>query len=199
MQSAPIRTIIAGAGLILLAGCEDNPRVVAYTVPKAARPASPATGTAPMAASPGMTQAVAEFDTPTWVAPQGWRAQPSSPMRKGDWKIGPGGAEALMAVTVFAGDVGGLPANVNRWAQQLGMPALSAEQRQKAVSPRPLEGSPDAVLVRLSHDGRATLAISAPHGGATWFFKLSGPASTVAEAESDFQKFADSVRFPASR
>ena len=40
-----------------------------------------------------------------------------------------------------------------------------------------------------------TLAVSIPHGEQTWFFKLTGPASLVAEQKQAFDGFLKSVRF----
>lgn len=203
MISARRLAAATAASLLLLAtGC-DEPKVVAYTVPKepgrdtvtlpAGHPAPAAD--APMRASPDMAETSAGFATPTWTVPAGWRPQPASPMRKGDWKLGPADAEAQLTVTVFPGDVGGLAANANRWAQQLGLPPLSPEELKTKVSPAPVAGSPEATLTRIENAGRATLALSAPHAGATWFFKLSGPAATVAAVEPEFRAFLAGVAF----
>ncbi|MFL5328852.1 MAG: hypothetical protein ACJ8C4_08035 [Gemmataceae bacterium] len=39
------------------------------------------------------------------------------------------------------------------------------------------------------------IIVMVPHGDATWFFKMSGPADAVAADESGFGKLIDSVRF----
>ena len=207
MKSAPARIALFTLLAAGMTGCKEEPRVVAYSVPKPAKTAAampanhpPVSGNTPaMTATPGMAEASSGFAAPAWTAPADWRAQPLSSMRKGDWKLGPADAEAQLTVTVFPGDVGGLAANVNRWAQQIGLAPLDAAALKNAVTPRPLAGAPDAVLVRLTHEGRAVLAVSAPHDGATWFFKLSGPAATVEGAEPAMTAFLDSVKFAEAK
>lgn len=214
MNTAALRPALLTALTLTLCACKEEARITAYTVPKESRamparmPANhpPVPGTAgtttpaaPMQATPGMAADAAGFTTPEWTAPAGWRAKAPTPMRKGDWKIGPADAEAGMTVTVFPGDVGGLAANVNRWAQQLGLPPLTPDELKTKVLPVAVAGAPGAVRVSLANAGRATLAVSAPHGGGTWFFKLSGPVATVTAATADFDTFIASVKFAEAK
>ena len=39
------------------------------------------------------------------------------------------------------------------------------------------------------------LVVIAPHGGRTWFFKMTGPADLAAKKKPAFEAFVKSVRF----
>ncbi len=205
---AALRTALCLPFVLLASACKEDARVAVYTVPKetpaptaGAMPANhpslgtPASGTPGMTATPALAAQTAGFAPPAWSVPAGWREQPASAMRKGTWKIGPADAEAELAVSAFPGDVGGLAANVNRWAGQIGLPPLSEAELKTKIAPMTVAGAPGAVRVRLANAGRATLAVSAPHGGGTWFFKLSGPETTVNAVAAEFDQFIASVKF----
>lgn len=208
MKSVVLRPAVCLPFVFLAVACKEEARVATYTVPKetamtaAGLPANhppmgatTPTGTPGMTATPALAAQTSGFATPAWTVPAGWREQPASAMRKGTWKIGPADAEAELAVSVFPGDVGGLAANVNRWAGQIGLPPLTESELKTKVTPAAVSGAPDAVRVTLANAGRATLAVSAPHGGGTWFFKLSGPETTVTAAAAEFDQFVASVKF----
>jgi len=129
-----------------------------------------------------------------WTAPADWQAKAAGSMRKGSYSIG----DAEVAITVFAGDVGGILANVNRWRGQAGLPPVD-------------EAGLDAVTTQLTSHGlhfvatdaagpapAATriVAVLVPWQGSTWFFKLTGPNEAVGRAKAAFLDFIQTVEAP---
>ncbi len=187
--------------VLLLAGCEPEPSVGSYRVPRegavAVAPATRAEARPAMPASPEMVAAAAKEGSPSFpAAPAGWTAKDPGAMRKGSWSVGPADAAADLAVTVFPGDVGGRVANFNRWRQQLGLPAATAEAFDaiQIAKVGPLQGE---VVHFTSADGaKATRAVLVAHKGSTWFFKLTGPAATVRSASDAFDAFVAATQLP---
>jgi len=201
-----MRNLALVAGLLFL-GCEPDPVVRSYAVPRdtpaTPTPAAPSTPSAPtpgqpaMQASPEMVAAAAREGSPSFPAPPGgWTAKDPGAMRKGSWSVGPAEEPADLAVTVFPGDVGGRVANFNRWRQQLGLPAASADAFA-AIRPAKV-GALEGELVHFtSADGAmATRAVLVAHKGSTWFFKLTGPSATVKAAAGDFDAFVAATQLP---
>ena len=48
-------------------------------------------------------------------------------------------------------------------------------------------------------DQKRILAVMVPQKERTWFIKMLGPATVVAEQEKAFKKFAESVKLPGGR
>jgi hypothetical protein len=149
-----------------------------------------------MASEPAPTSGGADL---AWSAPASWRPGPASAMRKASYSIDAGAGACELSVTAFPGDVGGELANMNRWRSQVGLPEIPAEGLEAALSRFESNGLAFAVAdIRAgdSADARAILGASVPYGGATWFFKLSGPAPAVAAAKPQFLEFLRGVRAP---
>lgn len=195
------RSLLATFSLIpLLAlapcGCKEEARVVQYRAPK--EPAKSAPDMGQMRATPALAAQTAAFSAPEWTAPASWSPLAASPMRKGGWKTGAGEGAAEVSVTAFPGDVGGLRANVDRWRGQVGLPVTESEAKlAEQVSPFRVSGT-EGRKVSLANGGKALVAILASHGGATWFFKITGSERAVADSSADFEAFVSSVKFPGS-
>lgn len=196
-----MRLALLAAPLLLL-GCEPEPAVRSYTVPRDNTPAKgasagPADGRPAMQASPEMVAAAAKEGQPSFPAtPAGWTAKDPGSMRKGSWAVGPADAAADLAVTVFPGDVGGRVANLNRWRQQLGLPPGDAEMFD-AIQVAKVGALQGEVVHFTSADGaKATRAVLVSHKGSTWFFKLTGPAATVKSASGAFDAFVAGTQLP---
>lgn len=183
------------AMLPLLASCRDH-QIKTYTVPKE-RP-EPAVSVANM--SPDR-MANAPVDTAhgaalTWTAPSHWVPKEGSAMRKATYAIsGQGGAEAELTVTAFPGDVGGDLANINRWRGQLQLPPLAAGELESAT--RHLDiGELHVTTVEIvgADNTQRLLGAIVPFDGATWFFKLTGPDTLVANERAAFDTFIRTLR-----
>lgn len=157
----------------------------------------------PMQAMPGMSEASDAIPNPEWQVPGHWQVLEPDAIRKGNFAVADDdGREAQITVTAFPGDVGGTVANVNRWRQQLGLPAQSDEQIRYALE-RIDHGQFEAsyILIQAEDHGtepNQTLAIYAamiPWDGNTWFVRMTGD-SELAEAEaSTIREFVDSFQF----
>ncbi len=199
---------LAGLTALALAGCQKD-EIASYRVPKekeperkmpkdhvhagiapgqapATAPATPATAPAAPATAPaGSTMA----STPVATA---------SGMRKGTFTITGDGATAELAITAFPGDVGGEVANVNRWRGQVQLPPQSPNDVQAAIQRVEANGLKIGIvdMTGTGSDGKPsrTLGAMVPHGGATWFFKLSGPAALVEKEKGAFLDYVKTIK-----
>ena len=125
-----------------------------------------------------------------WKVPDGWQALPPGNMQVGKFAVPEkDGAKAEVFVSIFPSDTGGTLANVNRWRQQLGLPAVDDAGLANVVAPLD-PATPDAVLIDLKSDPRALLGAIVPRDGRWWFYKMLGDAPAVAAARDSFMAFA---------
>ncbi len=204
------RSFVVAAVMLPLAviGCRRQ-AVETYRIPKEKDPAMglaepgtpPATG--PMAAAAGggsmasTPVATADGPTLTWTAPGDWKQKAASAMRKASYSIdGAGAADADFSITAFPGDVGGELANVNRWRGQLQLPPVTEAEFSTSVQRLEHDGLRFAVveLVGSGDPQQRILGAFVPYGGATWFFKLMGPAPVVERSRTAFLAFLDTVK-----
>lgn len=141
---------------------------------------------------------IAQDDLPGWTLPEGWTRAPDRAMRRASFAVGDSGLE--LAVTSFPGDVGGLEANVNRWRRQLGLGPMEAAEMESVVTTREIDGRTIQVvdLAAPSADGTGgtrMLTAIAQVEGVSWFFKVTGPDSAIADAKPEFETFIDSLSF----
>ncbi|MFO0638361.1 MAG: hypothetical protein U0183_04055 [Polyangiaceae bacterium] len=139
-----------------------------------------------------------------WDAPASFATVPNaSPMRKATYKIAKasGDTEDAELSVIVAG--GGVEANVARWAGQFQEKPTPKRQDRKvgplAVTIVELDGT-------FTGGGMPGMAPAAPKakwkmlaaivesGGEATFFKLTGPAATVAAARKDFDALVASLR-----
>ena len=125
-----------------------------------------------------------------WKVPAGWQSLKPGNMQIGKFAVPEkDGAKAEVFVSIFPNDTGGTLANVNRWAQQLGLPAV--DDAGLANITVPLDpATPDAVLIDLKNDPRALLGAIVPRDGRWWFYKMLGDAPAVSAARESFIAFA---------
>lgn len=181
-------------------------------------PAPPAQASAPAttpAAVPGVTpHAAPHSGTLRWTDPASWRrGSPSSAMRKAQYVVP--GADGDGELTVFwfgAGMGGSIENNLSRWYGQFtqpdGRPSASVATRET----RTVHGL-NVTITRVqgrfagggmgtpgsapepARDNYALLAaiVETPNG--PWFFKLTGPRSTLAGAAPAFDDLVASFDF----
>ena len=142
-----------------------------------------------------------------WTLPAGWTVEAPRSMRVATYAIpaAPGDAEgAECAVFYFgAGQGGGVDANLQRWIGQF-KPATGAKRSAKKVNGVPVSLA-DVSGTYTAHGGsmsqaqgdkpdwRLLGAIAETPQGAV-FFKLAGPAKTVAAASKDFDALVGSLK-----
>lgn len=194
-----------GASALLFAACEKA-EPVTYTIPKETK-AEKATqmpaGHPPIAGSgqgaggsmqmlPGMAEAAAAAPGLSYTIPEGWTDAGATGMRKANLRVEDEHGTTEITALTFPGDVGGLLANINRWAGQVGMEAITEEQLPEVSSQTSISGH-GGLYVTLLGPERSILGGILPFHGDTWFFKMSGPAATITEQEAAFRVFLDSV------
>ncbi len=187
-------------GLLMITGCRKAP-ITSYTIPHevetVAKPADMASQAVP--AADGAPEIL-------WTLPTGWTDQPDQTgMRKGSFAVkDQAGHEAVIAVTVFPGDVGGDLANINRWRGQVQLSPIGEADLAAVMTEADL---PAGTFKRVDLTGSeagstATHATSTRLIGAwlkqdsrTWFFKMIGEASLVDSQRAAFDAFLKSVHF----
>lgn len=134
-----------------------------------------------------------------WDTPPGWERVQGSAMREVDFRFGKDSQGECYLMQ--AG--GSLVDNVNRWRQQMGLPA-APEQEVKQLPKRPLFGR-EAFLITLDGDFTAMgaaaprkdyrmIGVILPIADVSVFVKMVGPRADVMENEAKFQAFCDSLR-----
>ena len=147
----------------------------------------------------------------SWTAPAGWKAQAPRPMRAATYSIAPvagdsTGAECI--VNYFGpGQGGGVDANIERWKGQVqepdGRPAVGKIEK-RTVRNVPITifdssgsytgmGGPMAAASKPVPGYRLLGAIVEGPGG-TVFFKLTGPAKTIAAQQTSFDQLLASIQ-----
>lgn len=169
--------------------------------PEAARTldaAEAATAAAAAAASKGTAGGI------EWTVPAPWSAGAAGPMRVATYALPPTTASGECAVFFFgAGQGGSVEANVERWSKQFeGAPAPARSLATVAglrVTKVEIGGAylaPGGPMMQSTgkRPGYRLLGaiIEAPAGNV--FFKLTGPAATVAAAKKDFETLLASIR-----
>jgi hypothetical protein len=130
--------------------------------------------------------------------PQGWTQREGSQMRiatlVSDMAV-------EVSVTGFAGQAGGVVANVNRWRGQLEMPPI-AEADVPAATHKISTASGDAILVDITgtgNDPQRLVAAIVPGAGKTYFFKMTGPMKRIDEAKAGFLALLKTVKTDAAQ
>lgn len=152
---------------------------------------------------PGMVEGVAAFPTPGWQAPEHWQENDPGPVRRGSFEItNDQGAYADFAITVFPGDVGGVLPNINRWRDQLRLPAISPADLPNATEEITVGGRPGLIMMiegNVTGGSRnvtqTTLGAFVFQEDSTWFFKMTGDDDLVRAEETPFRAFLDTVSF----
>ncbi len=152
--------------------------------------------------SKGAAEEEGHADGPKWDIPKHWKLGADKPMVLKNWDIaGDGGRTANVAINSFPGDVGGVVANVNRWRGQMSLPALSPEEVKAAVTIlKTKDGHSEASLVDFKGKDRTgkpsrLLAAILPHGGDTWFYKLTGDEALVEREKAAFLNLVQTASY----
>ena len=145
-----------------------------------------------------------------WKTPAGWVEEtPSSSMRRGQYRIpGPGG-DAEMAVFYFGAGQGGDPtANAQRWANQFKQPGGGDPLEAMKTQTLDMRGT-KVLLVETTgtyvntamnpadvgeKPNYALLGAVVPGPDANWFFKMTGPQTTVKAQRDKFMQLLQSIQ-----
>lgn len=143
-----------------------------------------------------MSSPAAESDKPQikWDVPAGWSPAPASAMRYASFVVERNGEKADISVVTFPGDGGNDVDNINRWRQQIGLPAVGGEVLKSMIAPVHA-GEIQLDMVDFSATNARVLAAWTRRPGQAWFFKMSGPPALVEEEKPKFTAFLQSIRF----
>ncbi len=202
--------IVAGT-LSLALACRSE-QVSHFRVPKEApfsqvgpRPAMPpqpmGERTGESGNGPGATPNMPPPPTPKaslkWSLPKGWTEAPGGGTMRFATFTAPYAGKLEATVVVLPGPAGGELANVNRWRGQIGLPPMDETGLAKAREV--LKTKAGALNVYdFTSEGQAKSRMVAGYistpDGSTWFLKMTGDATPVAKAKSDFLTILGSVR-----
>jgi hypothetical protein len=156
--------------------------------PMSPAPTAPDTHALQTASGPGLS----------WTAPGTWQAKPATMMRKATFVLtNEAGATAELAVSAFPGDVGGDVANVNRWRGQVGLDPVDDAAAAAAIERLEVNGLKIGLVdlgTASSAEAPHLLGAMVPYEGATWFFKLVGPAVAVTPHKAEFVAFIKTIK-----
>jgi len=204
MRLKPVAFFAAlGLGLAL-AGCSNKTEQSAISTSGAPEPAS-AHGSAPPAMG-----AAGELQ---YVAPQEWISEnPSSSMRKAQYRLprAEGDSEdGELVVFYFQGSGGGVQANIDRWIGQFSKPDGSPATDAASMTKREVNGISLSIVdvsgtyhassgmmlqdTKDKNDFRMLAAVAESPSG-PWFFKLTGPAKTIAKWQQSFDDFLNTLK-----
>lgn len=132
-----------------------------------------------------------------WQTPEPWTTQPGSGFRFATIANEQDEQTLEIAVTRFPGDVGGVQANVNRWAGQVGHPPVDSEaQLEELLEPTQVAGQ-NALLADITGDEMRIAALILPEPGQdrTWFFRILGEDEQVQATLPTLERILPTVEF----
>jgi hypothetical protein len=131
----------------------------------------------------------------SYSAPQAWKKQPASEMRKLSFSIEGGGDFSVVTLPGAAGDLKG---NLNRWRGQVGLPPLEdPAEIQKSITTTTFVDVPATELelyAAADKPDKAMRVVLFEKNGMTWFFKLAGPRQLVKAQKKPFMDFMHSIK-----
>ncbi len=193
------------------AGCDKKaPEPSAQSAPAAEAQAVPKASAAG-AMQPMPAPAAQEALQITWVDPPTFkRVPPPNPMRKASYVVPRAAGDSEdgeLSVFYFgAGQGGGTDANVERWVKQFSDVKPSdvrrADREANGLRQHTVELDSGTFSSGMGmgmgggkpkpNYGLMGCIVDAPSG--SYFFKLTGPSKTVAQAKADFYKLLDSIK-----
>ena len=147
-------------------------------------------------AATGVASSSSQAETP---APASWRRKEPGPMLLRAYALGDESAPATVTVSSFPGLMGGLLANVNRWRRQLGLGEISADSLPSVTQAVDANGSSATMVDFTGTDAQNAkparmIAVMAPRGDQTWFYKLLGDPATVGRERESFIQYVQTAR-----
>lgn len=171
--------LLAGA---MLAGCQEEEGIKRYTARRPDEPERPV----------------------KYQLPNGWEKAPLAQFSIATFRVTDGDQKAEISISPFAGDGGGLLANVNRWrTKQLNLPEVTEEQMRKDLKDFGVDGQKGQAVDLIGPAGEKQeriLAVIVARDDKTWIFRIRGPADLVdKQKKAFFDEFMGSVRFGGGR
>lgn len=137
-----------------------------------------------------------------WTVPAGWKQVPgSNQVRFATFAVSADDPKAELTVVTLPAAAAEVLPNVQRWAGQLKLPAVSESDLAKYVKTTQISGEQASIvdMTGVAEPGNPPtrlLAAIVPHDGQAWFFTLKAPAPIAAAQQQNFEKFLHSIEFP---
>lgn len=137
-------------------------------------------------------------DELSWHMPTDWREAGGSEMRLSSYSFTNSAGDSVdISVTRFPDAAGGVLANINRWRSQAGLSPIEDSDLASETKPISIAGKPGLFVdfAGTNDAGSATRITGAivSHGGASWFFKMTGDDAVVASQRENFVSLLNSV------
>jgi hypothetical protein len=152
-------------------------------------------GTQNPAAAPPVAPAVGGGEIQTrltnWKPPQNWKADPNaSAIVAAAYEVTNTDGGAKVTATMLMSSGGGILSNINRWRDQLGLPAVDSLDNQKITD----LGNGNLIVDLASADNaRRMMAAIIAAQDQTWFFKITGSPKGVEAERRQFEGLVRSV------
>jgi hypothetical protein len=141
-----------------------------------------------------------------FTAPPEWQPGKMNAFRKAAFEVTRDDQKVEITVIDLAGESGGLLENINRWRDQVGLPAIELAALTSELKSVKTAGEP-AQLVELvgpqgkeapgkSNSGQTIIGVIIPKGDRTWFVKLQGASPLAAAEKSRFIEFVSTLSVP---
>ena len=141
-----------------------------------------------------------------WEVPEGWLGRMSASPTVATFLVfndategnatHPAGGSATVMIVKMAGSAGELQPNMTRWAKQIGLDTPEGDAYTKALSVCEVNGTTGhRVRFENPKNGQALRVDWVEAEGFSWFFKISGDATTVAKTDTAMDAFTSSIRF----
>lgn len=219
--SASFSSLVLSAAL-LGAACATAPKEVPPSQAAAPANTSPSGSGAPSTIATGHGGAPAAATDPSaglpmpstqttvkWTAPARWQTGPERPMRAATYLIPAAAGDSEGGeCAVFANIGGGVQANLDRWVGQFELPGGGNPQEKVKTKKETINGLAVTTIDLTGTFKGGGMAMGQPSPpktgyrllgaiieapGGEIFFKMTGPAKTIAAAEKDFQALLNSV------
>ncbi|GIX03738.1 MAG: hypothetical protein KatS3mg113_0744 [Planctomycetaceae bacterium] len=127
--------------------------------------------------------------------PAHWRPGRVGGMRKAAYTLvdEDQGLSGEVTVIDLAREGGDRVANVNRWREQVGLPAASAEEIQKSLKPITVDGLTGDYVQLHGNNGQSIFGVIVDRENRTWFFKLQAPQRLAEREAQAFESYIRSV------
>ena len=145
-----------------------------------------------------------------WTAPAGWKTEAARPMRAATYSIAPAAGDSAGAECVVnyfgPGQGGGVDANIERWrGQVLGADGKPATAKIDKRTTRGIQmtlidasgtytGMGGPMMASKPVPGYRLIGAIVEGPGGSVFFKLTGPAKTVAAQQKNFEQLLASIQ-----
>jgi hypothetical protein len=128
--------------------------------------------------------------------PESWQRVAAGRFQLAVFEIRDGNRKGTVSVSMAGGEIA---ANINRWRDQLGLPAVTDAELASDTQKIQVDGN-EGMLVDLvgsvgDRGRQSILGVIVPIQERQWFFKFSGDAELAEQLKPQFEAFVKSVKF----